>query len=251
MKNYDLNRYNEIIKECTEKGEGHYHIILTLNKELGLDAARDFGDAHGIKNLDEETLWKMRQIVNGELVVDLNDVFAALEKEDAALKKEDLQKDWSNILDRIKGLDKTKMPERVFIEKIIKEFINIGDLQEKGFRFASDQYVELKNALLQVGCKRFDEWEKEMKQNGVEMPPEHKTIGECIAYGTLGGGMSFIHQMLGDYETASFGLNYMLDGGEAYGWAQSWLRHSESIPCEGRNEFSQEKLNNEESLGDD
>ena len=131
----------------------------------------------------------------------------------------------TNIDDYIEELRKIKkknLSERDFYEKVLSVIAKMEQVS-----LTPESAEKLKQTLLEIGCVDFKTWKEEKQRKGIIV--EDEIIGEGMAKGSIATAVSFIGQLLGDYDMASFGLPYMLDGGEEYGWVQSWLKNSKTI----------------------
>ena len=127
--------------------------------------------------------------------------------------------------EKIKGLaeiKKEEMDERTFYEEVLKVVVGLD-----GTSLTPETAQQLKEALEAAGCVRYDAWKKEKEAKGEKVP--NLSVGEGMKQADIGTAVNFVAQLLGSYDTASFGLPYMLDGGEDYGWVQTWLRNSANV----------------------
>ena len=132
---------------------------------------------------------------------------------------------------RISEIKKDELTERGFYEKVLEQIAVSEDVTLETAKL-------LKQTLLQIGCKKYKEWEAEKIAKGEKV--ESFTIGDGIEKGDIGVAVSMVSQFLSDYESAEYGQAKMLDGGEEYGWLQTWLRNSRAIE-EDRNINDEEK----------
>ncbi len=129
-------------------------------------------------------------------------------------------KNINDFVSELKKIKKDKLDERTFYVKVLRVIKTMD-----GFHLTPENFEILKSTLLEIGCQTFADWKKETEKRGEKVST--RTIGEGIELGTIETAVSFVSQLLSTYENASFSLPYMLDGGEEYGWVQSWIRNNE------------------------
>ncbi len=125
-------------------------------------------------------------------------------------------------LEELKKIKKENLSEREFYEKVLTVISKMEDVY-----LTEESAEELKQTLLEIGCVDYTTWKAEKEKEGTIL--DNEVMGEGIRKGSISAAVSFINQLLGDYDQASFGLSFMLDGGEKHGWVQSWLRNSKNI----------------------
>lgn len=135
-------------------------------------------------------------------------------------RQEENEKKMQKWIEKLKEIDTQKLDERGFYEHILSI---IKDMEEFDLTFKTAE--ELKNALKEIGCVRYEEWKKQKELNGEII--EDKSIGEGIESADIGVAVSFISQLMSNWDNADFAFRKMLDGGEKYGWVQQWLRNSQ------------------------
>ena len=133
-------------------------------------------------------------------------------------------------ISRIQQINKGELDEREFYEQVLDIIKGMEDVS-----LTPQTFEQLKTALEEIGCMRYDEWKAQKDE-----------IGEAVVENNMGKGMeqadistavSFVSQLLGDYDNASFSLSYMLDGGEKYGWVQQWLKNSRELYPKAKEEI--------------
>lgn len=117
-------------------------------------------------------------------------------------------------------IKKEEMDERAFYENVLSNLITLEYVD-----LTPERAEQLKKTLEDIGCVRYETWEKEKKARGEKTPEK----GEERKSGDISIAVNFIHQLLCSHETASYGLSKMLEGGEEAGWAQCWLRASARV----------------------
>ena len=134
--------------------------------------------------------------------------------------KEEIRKGIDSHLTSLKEIKKEELGEREFYEQVLGVISGMENVS-----LTPETAEQLKVALQEIGCMRYDDWKAQKVKNGEAVIEGN--IGEGIERGDISTAVSFVSQLLGDYENASFSLPYMLDGGEKYGWVQQWLRNSQ------------------------
>ena len=136
----------------------------------------------------------------------------------------------------LRSIKKDELDERTFYEQVLSALTVWED-----YSLNPHDASKLKGVLEEIGCVRYDVWKKEKEEKGESV--EDLTIGEGMEHADIGTAVSFVSQLLGSYKTASYGLSKMLDGGEKYGWVQTWLRNSAELrENEPEIESSQERF---------
>lgn len=125
----------------------------------------------------------------------------------------------AEMIARLKEIDKSNMSEQEFYEQVIS---TISDL--KDIKLTSEIYEELKTTLLEIGCKRIEDWNDEKRAEGVSVG--NVTLGDGIETGDIEIGVNMVSQLLTTYEDAEFALPYMFHKNDELGWSQKWLEAS-------------------------
>lgn len=152
-------------------------------------------------------------------------------------------------ISRIQQIKKDELDEREFYEQVLGVISGM-----EGVSLTPKTAKQLKEALEEIGCMRYEEWKAQKDEKGEAVVEGN--IEEGIKRGDISTAVSFVSQLLYDYDNASFSLPHMLDGGEKYGWVQQWVAKSKELAKENGLEISDrytdiEQIRNEiESLGD-
>ena len=125
-------------------------------------------------------------------------------------------------ISKIKQIKKEVLDEREFYEQVLGVISGLENVS-----LTPETAEQLKVALQEIGCMEYDDWKKQKEENG-EIIKENN-MGKGIEQADISSAVSFVSQLLDDYENASFSLSYMLDGGEKYGWVQQWLKNSKEL----------------------
>lgn len=123
-------------------------------------------------------------------------------------------------ISRLKAINKDEMSEREFYEKVLTVLDSIDG--EK--RLSVEEHSALKAALLEIGCRRTEEWKQEKRDAGV-MLPYFRGEGEGIDNGILESGVNMVSQLLSDHYTAVFGMSLMATSTK-YSWMAKWVNNS-------------------------
>ena len=127
-----------------------------------------------------------------------------------------------SFINKLKEIKKDELDERSFYEEVLSVIQGMEDVS-----LTPETAEELKITLQEIGCLRYDEWKAEKDKNGEAI--EENNMGKGIEQADISTAVSFVSQLLGDYNNASFSLSYMLDGGEKYGWVQQWLKNNKEL----------------------
>lgn len=123
------------------------------------------------------------------------------------------------LISRIQQIKKDELDERGFYEQIL------GVIKEmEGISLTPQMAKQLKTALTEIGCMSYDDWKKHKSENG-EIVVE-ANLGEGMKNADIQTAVSFVSQLLGEYDDVIYDLAYMLEGGEK-SWVQEWLKNSE------------------------
>lgn len=125
-------------------------------------------------------------------------------------------------ISRIQQINKGELDEREFYEQVLDVIKELEDVP-----LTPKAFEQLKNALEEIGCTRYDEWKKQKEENGKSV--EENVVGKGIEQADISTAVSFVSKLLGDYSNANSSLSRMLDGGPEYGWVQQWLKKSREI----------------------
>lgn len=124
-----------------------------------------------------------------------------------------------SFINKLKEIEKDKLDERSFYEQVLSVIQGMEDVS-----LTPETAKQLKMALQEIGCMRYDEWKAEKDKNGETI--EENNTGKGREQADIATAVSFVSQLLGDYGNASSSLSRMLEGGEKYGWVQRWLKNS-------------------------
>ncbi len=127
-----------------------------------------------------------------------------------------------SFINKLKEIKKDELDERSFYEQVLSIIKGMEDVS-----LTPETAEQLKIALQDIGCMRYDEWKAEKEKNGEKV--EENNMEKGIEQADISTAVSFVSQLLGDYDNASRSLSYMLDGGEKYGWVQQWLKNSSKL----------------------
>ncbi|MBR6034231.1 MAG: hypothetical protein IKP28_05835 [Clostridia bacterium] len=134
---------------------------------------------------------------------------------------------------RLKQIKKDELNEREFYEQVLSIIAEM-----EGVRLTPETAQLLKDTLIEIGCVEYDEWKAQKEANGETI--RDVNIREGIQHANISTAVTFVSQLLYDYENAEFSLRYMLDGGEKLGWAQQWLARSKELERENGREHEDE-----------
>ena len=135
-------------------------------------------------------------------------------------------------ISRIQQINKGELDEREFYEQVLDIIKGMEDVS-----LTPKTAGQLKDALQKIGCMRYDDWKKQKEENGETVVENN--MGKGMEQADISTAVSFVSQLLGDYDNASFSLSYMLDGGEKYGWVQQWLKNSRELYPKAKEEIKQ------------
>ncbi len=131
--------------------------------------------------------------------------------------------------DAILDIGKKNLPEREFYEEILGVIDGISRFKDE------NEWVSIKKALLSVGCKRYDDWNRENNNDSREDTP----LMEGIEKADIGSAVSIVSQFLGDYENARFSISYLDDRK----WHKDWIKRSRELyPRISKEEVQEDKL---------
>ena len=122
------------------------------------------------------------------------------------------------------------MDEREFYEQILDIIKEMN-----GISLTPQNYEQLKEALEEIGCMRYDEWKAQKGQTVSD-----NSFRNGIEQASISTAVSLISQLLYDYSNASYSLQYMLEGGEEHGSVQKWLRNSRELYPKAKEEKEEE-----------
>lgn len=141
-----------------------------------------------------------------------------IEERESKETRKETKKDISEYLASLQEIEKDKLNERDFYEKVLSVISGMEDVS-----LTPETARELKDTLTEIGCMSYDQWKEQKEENGELI--EENNIGKGIEQADLSTAVTFVSQLLGDYKNASFSLPYMLDG-EKYSWVNRWIKNS-------------------------
>lgn len=167
-----------------------------------------------------------------------------LESNNELYKETEKDSEIKVFLDSLKGIKKEELDERSFYEQVLHVIKGVEHVE-----LTPRTAEQLKTTLREIGCVNYSEWKREKEENEIGFREEETTIGAGIEKADIGTAVSFVSQLLGDYSNAIYSKSRMLDGGEKYGWVQTWLKNSKmQVPY---NQVAKEALMNWNGLSEE
>ena len=214
-------RYDEWKAQKDEKGE----TVVENNMGKGIEQADISTAVSFVSQLlgdYDNAIFSLSYMLDGGEKYGLVQQWLKNSKELYPNSKEEIKQGIDKYLDSLKGIKAEELDERGFYEQVLGTISEMEDIS-----LTPQTFEQLKTTLEEIGCMKYDEW-KSQKDERREKVVEGN-IREGIERGDISTAVSFVSQLLGDYDNASFSLPYMLDGGEKYGLVQQWLKKSQEI----------------------
>lgn len=153
------------------------------------------------------------------------------------------------IISRLSGIQKEGLTEREFYFKVIEVLDELKDVE-----LTSENCDKLKSTLLNIGCKRTEDWVAEQKAKGAPDVDtfEFGRIVVGIDHASLREGVNIVSQYLGNRMDAIYG-KFAQNPGTIYSLPKEWCDRSKMLygPAPSMDELlGKIKSLNKESLGE-
>jgi len=137
------------------------------------------------------------------------------------------------IVERLIEINKDELSERQFFQEILSVIKDMKD-----FDLTEESFAEISKTLREIGCVDYETWMEEKEKIG--FPMTLKPNDQGIEEGLLVTAESYINKYLSDYLSARSSLHLMTEGGDKSGWVQRWLRNSQKVLREEKNNSDRE-----------